>query len=68
MAAAKFSISIPEYLFASMRDHMIQVGYESVSEYVRELIRRDMREFGREINTITAANVLRLSLARQRER
>ncbi len=59
---------MPEYLFANMQDHMAEIGYASISEYLRELIRKDIRESGMERNTVIATQMLRSSLARTNDR
>ena len=40
------SVSLPEELVELMVDHFVDFGYASLSEYVRELIRNDLRQNG----------------------
>lgn len=68
MSTSKITISIPEYMLSHVHHQMGEVGYASVSEYIRELIRRDLRESGRDRSTIMAAHILRASLNRPVDR
>ncbi len=52
MPTSKLSISLPETLVSFIEEKVRFAGYGSVSEYFRELVRRDKRE--------TAERVLQL--------
>lgn len=36
-------ISIPDYLESELRDHVYSSHFSSISEYIRELVRRDLQ-------------------------
>jgi metal-responsive CopG/Arc/MetJ family transcriptional regulator len=38
------SISISDELLERMLEHWVDLGYSSISEYIRELIRNDLRQ------------------------
>jgi len=50
MTRAVLSISISEELFDRMVDHWTGAGHASASEYVRELIRNDLRQNAGKLN------------------
>jgi len=41
------SVSVSDELDDMMLDHWVQSGYASASEYIRELIRNDLRQNGK---------------------
>jgi metal-responsive CopG/Arc/MetJ family transcriptional regulator len=44
MSRKVISLSLPEDLLDLMDEHFMSTGYASLSEYIRELIRNDLRE------------------------
>lgn len=42
------SVSLPEDLLDRIDEHHLTAGYASLSEYIRELIRNDLRQNGNE--------------------
>jgi metal-responsive CopG/Arc/MetJ family transcriptional regulator len=48
MSRKVISLSLPETLLDRVDEHYLTVGYASLSEYIRELIRNDLRQNGNE--------------------
>jgi len=44
MSRTVLSLSLSEELFERMLEHWTEAGYASSSEYIRELIRNDLRQ------------------------
>jgi metal-responsive CopG/Arc/MetJ family transcriptional regulator len=48
MSRKVISLSLPETLLDRVDEHYLTTGYASLSEYIRELIRNDLRQNGNE--------------------
>jgi metal-responsive CopG/Arc/MetJ family transcriptional regulator len=48
MARKVISLSLPEELLDRIDEHYIMTGYASLSEYIRELVRNDLRQNGKD--------------------
>jgi Predicted transcriptional regulators containing the CopG/Arc/MetJ DNA-binding domain and a metal-binding domain len=48
MSRKVISLSLPETLLDRVDEHTLATGYASLSEYIRELIRNDLRQNGNE--------------------
>ena len=47
MSRKVISLSLPIELLDSVDEHYLTTGYASLSEYIRELIRNDLRQNGK---------------------